>query len=95
MYYGQRPDDRERRIRERRAVRYGFIIAACVIAVSYSRRSSLGVPDSDVVELVHFVEYGMLTWLFYRAWRPLGDLSVLVLPFLCALTAGTLEEWFQ
>jgi hypothetical protein len=36
-----------------------------------------------------------VTALFYRAWRPAGDSSVLVMPVLAGLLVGTLEEWFQ
>jgi VanZ family protein len=83
------------RIRDHRPARYGLVVAAVVLAVAYSVRSSIGNPESDVVEHVHFIEYGIVTWLFYRAWRPLGDLGVLMLPFLAGLTVGTCEEWFQ
>jgi VanZ family protein len=37
----------------------------------------------------------VITFLFYRAWRPLGDAGVLVLPALASMLTGTLEEWFQ
>ncbi len=83
------------RIRDRRVPRYGLIILAAVIAVAYARWSALGNPDSDAVERVHFIQFGLVAWLFYRAWLPLGDLTVLVLTFLSALTVGTFEEWFQ
>jgi VanZ family protein len=83
------------RVRERRLWRYGFVVAAVALAVVYSRWSALGNAESDVVERVHFVEYGVLAWLFYRAWRPLGDATVLPLTFLSATTVGTFEEWFQ
>ena len=63
--------------------------------MTYSLRSSIGNPESDVVEHVHFVEYGIVTWLFYRAWLGLGDAGVLVLPLLAGLAVGTMEEWFQ
>jgi hypothetical protein len=49
----------------------------------------------DVVERVHFVEYGLITFLFYRACRPAGDASIVVLPALAGLAVGTIEEWFQ
>jgi hypothetical protein len=45
--------------------------------------------------LFHFVQYGLITYLFYRAWRPLGDLGVLILPALAGLIVGTVEEWWQ
>ncbi|MEO7270622.1 MAG: VanZ family protein [Vicinamibacterales bacterium] len=83
------------RIRDHRSSRYGLIAAAFVLAVTYSLRSSIGNPESDVVEHVHFVEYGLVTWLFYRAWLGLGDAGVLVLPILAGLAVGTMEEWFQ
>ncbi len=86
-----------RRIRDRRAWRFGAIALAIAIAVVYSVRTSLGNPESDVVEHVHFLEYGLVTWLFYRAWTPLGDASALLLAMMAALTVGTCEEgleWF-
>lgn len=83
------------RIRDRRAVRFGAIALAVTIAIAYSMRSSLSNPESDVVEHVHFVEYGLVTWLFYRAWAPLGDASAIVLAMLAAFTVGTCEEWFE
>ncbi len=38
---------------------------------------------------------GLVTLLFYRAWRPRADGSVFVLPVLAGLLVGTLEEWLQ
>lgn len=83
------------RIRERRLLRYGAIAAAVVLAVAYSIRFSTGRPESDVVEHFHFVQFGIVTLLFYRAWRPLDDASMFVLPVLAGLIVGTVEEWFQ
>jgi hypothetical protein len=83
------------RIRDRRGLRYGAIAAGLVLGASYSLWNAQGVADVDVVEQFHFVEYGLITLLFYRAWRSLGDASVLVLPVLAGLVVGTLEEWFQ
>jgi VanZ family protein len=83
------------RIRDRRPLRYGLIAAALVLAVVYSIESGLGNPESDVVERFHFIEYGVITLLFYRAWRPLGDAGVLALPVLAGLAVGTCDEWFQ
>src|SRR5262245_40756935 len=53
------------RIRERRVIRYGAIAVAVVVAIVYSAASRTGNPDADVVEHVHFIEYGILTFLFY------------------------------
>ena len=33
--------------------------------------------------------------MFYRAWRPRGDLSMFVLPLVAGIAVGTLEEWLQ
>lgn len=83
------------RIRDRRAHRYGAIAAALILGASYSLWNAQGVAEVDAVEQFHFVEYGLITLLFYRAARPLGDASVFVLPVLAGLIVGTLEEWLQ
>jgi hypothetical protein len=83
------------RIREHRAVRYAAIVTAVVCAVWYSIAEATGNPDVDVVQRFHFVEYGLITYLFYRAWRPLADPAVLVLPVLAGLIVGTADEWLQ
>lgn len=84
-----------RSIRERHAVRYGAIAAALAVAVAYSLATTTGSRDVDWVERVHFVEYGLLGFLFYRAWRTAGDVSCLVLPVLAGLFVGLAEEWLQ
>ena len=84
-----------RRIRDRRAVRYGAIAAALVVAAMYAIDNAGDNPDANVVELFHFVQYGLVAFLFYRAWRPLGDLGVVLLPALAGVMVGTVEEWWQ
>jgi hypothetical protein len=83
------------RIRERRALRYSLIAGALALGLGYIAAMSTGTAEVDAVERVHFVEYGVITLLFYLAWRPLGDGSVVVLPILAGVLVGTLEEWFQ
>jgi hypothetical protein len=83
------------RIRDRRMARYGAIAAALVLGAAYSLWNAQGIAEVDAVERFHFVEYGLITFLFYRAWRPLGDASLFVLPVLVGLVVGTLEEWLQ
>ena len=83
------------RIRDRRALRYGAIVAALALGVAYATWNAQGIPEVDAVERVHFVEYGLITLLFYRAWRPRGDASMFVLPILAGVAVGTLEEWLQ
>jgi hypothetical protein len=84
-----------RRIRERRAQRYGAIALALAAGAAYNLATSTGSPDVDWVERVHLVEYGMVGFLFYRAWRPSGDVSCLILPALAGLFVGLAEEWLQ
>ena len=83
------------RIRDRRQLRYGALAAALVIGVAYSLAARTGNPAVDAVERFHFVEYGLITFLFYRAWRPSADGSLFVMPLLMGLAVGTLEEWLQ
>ena len=83
------------RIRERRAMRYGAIIAALGLGSAYAAWNAQGIPEVDAVERVHFVEYGVITLLFARAWRSRGDASMFLLPMLAGLAVGTLEEWLQ
>src|SRR5712691_289877 len=83
------------RIRDRRVPRYLALGTALLVGALFARVLSTGDPDTDVVETFHFVEYGVLTLLFYLAWRPIDDVSVLVLPVLAGLLVGTLDEWFQ
>jgi hypothetical protein len=83
------------RIRDRRAMRYGAIAAAILIGSMYAIANATGNREVDAVERFHFVEYGLVTFLFYRAWRPAGDASVFVMPVLAGLLVGTLEGWLQ
>lgn len=83
------------RIRDRRLLRFGAIGGALAVAGLYAFVTRTGDPQVDAVERFHFVEYGLITFLFYRAWRPARDLSAIVLPVLAGLIVGTFEEWFQ
>lgn len=83
------------RIRDRRAARFGLMALALVLAVAYSTAVATPWPEVNVVERVHFIEYGLVAFLYYRVWRSTGDLSSLALPLLCAFMVGTLDEWLQ
>ena len=83
------------RIRDRRALRYGAIAAALAFGTAYALWNAQGVADVDAVERFHFVEYGLVTLLFYRAWRPRGDASAFIMPVFAGVVVGTLEEWLQ
>ena len=83
------------RIRNRLGLRYGLIALSLVLGAAYAYSIRTGNPEVDTVELFHFVSYGLVTLLFYRAWRPVGDGAIFVLPVLCALIVGAVDEWFQ
>lgn len=83
------------RIRSHRMIRYGALAAAIAAAVWYSLAEATGVPEVDVVQRFHFIEYGIITFLFYRAWRPLEDPGIVVLPVIAGLLVGTADEWLQ
>jgi hypothetical protein len=83
------------RIRERKALRYAGLVTAVAIAISYAFITRTDDPQVNAVQSFHFIEYGLVTVLFWCAWRPAGDASSLVLPVLAGLLVGTLEEWFQ
>jgi hypothetical protein len=87
------------RIRNRRAERYAAIVTACAAGVSYVWVNAL--PG---IERFHFVEYGIVTVLFYRAVQPYvarltggtaADPSILIVPALAALIVATADEWVQ
>ena len=84
-----------RRITTRRRHRYAALVAAASIAVVYALVSRTGNPEVDAVERFHFIEYGFLTFLFYKAGRPIDDGSAMVMPVLSAFIVGILEEWLQ
>ena len=84
-----------RRIRERRLARFSLIAAAVAIAVVFTRITGSPVPAVAAVEHFHFVQYGFITWLFYRAWRKRGDAASLVLPVAAAFVFGIAEESWQ
>lgn len=83
------------RIRERRAMRYGAIVVAMGAAAWYAVTFATGDPSVDAVERFHFVEYGLVGFLFYRALVPARDPSVFLAATLWGLLVGTAEEGMQ
>ena len=92
------------RIRDRRLQRYAGILTALGIATGYACFNASTNRDSDIVELFHFLQYGAVALLFYRACRGNGDPSLIVLngdpslivlPLPAGLIVGAAEEWFQ
>jgi hypothetical protein len=84
-----------RGIRQHRRPRYAALGLAVLIAAGYAAASRTGNAEADAVERFHFIEYGIITLLFYKAWRPSGDGTVLVMPVLAAFIVGVTEEWLQ
>ncbi len=83
------------RIREQRATRYGLLAIAVGGGALYAWATATGNANVDVVERFHLVEYGALTWLYYRAWHERGDITSLVFPALAAFTVGIFDEGLQ
>ena len=78
------------RIRDRRWFRYLLVALGFAIGAAYILITGLTFGES-----FHFVEYGVLAWLFYRVWRGVPDLSAIVLPLAATTIAGAADEWFQ
>ena len=83
------------RIRDRHVPRYGALLAALAIAITYAVVMRTGESSRDLVERFHFVEYGLLTCLYYAAWSRRPDACALVLPACAAIVVGIVDEWFQ
>src|SRR6185312_4245622 len=49
----------------------------------------------DVVEHVHFIEYGVVAWLFYRACLSHADGRAIVWPLLAGTLTGIVDESVQ
>ncbi len=83
------------RIRERRAERGALLVMALLCGATYMWWTATPYPEVNAVERVHFVEYGLIAVLFYRAFKHHADPSIVVLPVLAGFTVGTLDEWLQ
>ena len=83
------------KIRERRAERFALLSIALLFGGAYMWATATPYPEVNAVERVHFVEYGLIAFLFYRVWREAGDPSIIVLPLLASFTVGTFDEWLQ
>jgi VanZ family protein len=83
------------RIRERRPLRYGLLAAVAVLVALQTFVFNRGNLEVDVVEKVHFLQYGLLAVLVYLPLRGRRDLSTLLTPILVALLVGTVEEAVQ
>lgn len=83
------------RIREHRVARYLALAAAGIVAVVYAWATGTGNANVDAVERFHFIEYGLLTFIYYRVWRDHDDLSSIVLPACATFIIAVLDEGVQ
>ena len=84
-----------RHVRERRLQRVGLMSLAVLLFVGYAAVMRTGVPDVDAVERIHFVEYGLVATLFYRAMAGMPLRQVAPLTLLIGVLVGIGEEWLQ
>ena len=84
-----------RHVREQRARRFGLMGLALLLFVSYAAVMRTGVPDVDAVERIHFVEYGLVATLFYRAMLGMTLGAVVPMTLLVGTLVGIGEEWLQ
>jgi hypothetical protein len=84
-----------RRINERRTQRYGALALAIGGGALYAYVTASGNANVDAVERFHLVEYGALTWLYYRVWQARGDLTSIVFPAFATVLVGTFDEGLQ
>jgi VanZ family protein len=75
--------------------RYTLIALAVVMAMLYATAVSSSNADIRVVEAFHFVEYGLIAYLYYRVWRGRADAGVVVFPACAALAVGIADEFVQ
>ena len=71
------------------------VVAALAIGFGYSQLVATGNPNVDVVEHVHFVEYGVIAWLFYEACRPFDSGLTVIWPLLAGILTGIADEFLQ
>ena len=83
------------RIRERRQQRLSLLAFALIAGGVYMWVTGTPYAEVNAVERVHFVEYGLLGLLFYRAFKSAGDPAILLLPLCAGFIVGTLDEFVQ
>ena len=83
------------RIRDRRGWRLGALLFALGIVVAQTMLLSTGNREVDLVERFHFVQYGIVAILYYRAFVHLGAPASIVLALLSGTLVGILDEWVQ
>jgi VanZ family protein len=75
--------------------RYALIAVALAAGAGYGRAVRTDDPAVDMVEAFHFVEYGLVAYVFYRAWRRRPDVSGVLLALCAGVAVGVADEWVQ
>ncbi|MEW5982276.1 MAG: VanZ family protein [Acidobacteriota bacterium] len=83
------------RIREHRMTRYAAMAMAFVTGATFAGLTGSPDPAVRAVEHFHFVQFGIITLLFYRTWRDRADCAALAMPIMAAFIVGIAEEAFQ
>ena len=84
-----------RAIRTDRPRRLGTLGLAAALAVASFASLRSGNANVDAVEAFHFVEYGVLTLLFFQFGRPGPRWEAYVEAALATTAVGVADEWFQ
>ena len=84
-----------RHVRARRLQRLGLMGLALLLFAGYAATMRTGIPDVDAVERIHFVEYGLVATLFYRAMSGMTLGAVVPMTVLAGTLVGIGEEWLQ
>jgi hypothetical protein len=84
-----------RRVRECGRQGAGLMALAVALAAAYGFVMRTGIPDVDAVERIHFLQYGLVALLFYRATMPAPLMVVVPITLLTGTLVGIGEEWLQ
>jgi hypothetical protein len=84
-----------RRLRRQRWRGVSLMLLAVSLAVGYGAVMRTGVADVDAVERVHFIEYGVVALLFYRAQAGAPLRVAVPMTLLIGTLVGIGEEWLQ
>jgi len=76
-------------------VRYLLVTTAVALGAGYDRAVSTGDTEVDLVEAFHFVEYGLVAYLFFRPLRRRPDVSGVVFAGSAGLAVALADEWIQ
>lgn len=75
--------------------RYALVVAAIAVSAAYARAVSTGQSEVDLVEAFHFVEYGLVAYLFYVPLQRRTGVSGLALGACAGLAVAIADEWVQ